>query len=112
MTPSRPIVDVHAHATVPEAEALRPMWCDSLVSTSQAQEPLVEPVGADRVMLGTDYPVDMDRSDPLEGLEATLLGDRTHELIRGRNVVDLPTTGAPSTVGPVRGIPTVAPSDY
>lgn len=45
---------------------LRRIWFDSLVYTPAALRHLVEAVGADRVVLGTDYPFDMGVNDPVE----------------------------------------------
>jgi aminocarboxymuconate-semialdehyde decarboxylase len=45
---------------------LRRIWFDALVYTPQALRHLVEAAGADRVVLGTDYPFDMGVTDPVE----------------------------------------------
>ena len=45
---------------------LRKIWYDALVYTPQALRHLVEAVGADKVVLGTDYPFDMGVTDPVE----------------------------------------------
>jgi predicted TIM-barrel fold metal-dependent hydrolase len=50
----------------PPSAYLRRIWYDSLVYTPQALRHLVEVVGADKVMLGTDYPFDMGVTDPVE----------------------------------------------
>jgi aminocarboxymuconate-semialdehyde decarboxylase len=49
---------------------LRRIWYDALVYTPQALVHLVEAAGADRVMLGTDYPFDMGVTDPVERASA------------------------------------------
>ena len=49
----------------PPSSYLRRMWYDALVYTSQALRHLIEVVGADKVVLGTDYPFDMGVSDPV-----------------------------------------------
>ena len=64
----------HAWAERPDARGcahppsayLRRIWYDALVYTPQALRHLVEVVGADKVMLGTDYPFDMGVTDPVE----------------------------------------------
>ena len=64
----------HAWAHRPDARGcaeapsryLRRIWYDDLVYTPQALRHLVEAVGADRVVLGTDYPFDMGVADPVE----------------------------------------------
>ncbi len=68
------------------------MWFDALVYTPQALELLVETAGTDRVVLGTDYPFDMGVTDPLDRLEATLLGEHTRAQIRGGNAAGLLST--------------------
>jgi aminocarboxymuconate-semialdehyde decarboxylase len=55
---------------LPPSTYVRRLWFDSLVYTPQALSQLVAAAGADRVMLGTDYPFDMGVTDPLERLAA------------------------------------------
>jgi aminocarboxymuconate-semialdehyde decarboxylase len=50
----------------PPSSYLRRIWYDALVYTAPALRHLIEGVGADKVMLGTDYPFDMGISDPVE----------------------------------------------
>lgn len=50
------------------SEYLRGMWFDSLVYRSDTLRALIDVVGADRVVLGTDYPFDMGVTDPIERL--------------------------------------------
>jgi aminocarboxymuconate-semialdehyde decarboxylase len=47
------------------SEYLRRIWYDALVYTPQALRHLVDAVGAERVVLGTDYPFDMGVTDPV-----------------------------------------------
>jgi aminocarboxymuconate-semialdehyde decarboxylase len=64
----------HAWAERPDARGcahppsayLRRIWYDALVYSPQALRHLVEVVGSDKVMLGTDYPFDMGVADPVE----------------------------------------------
>ena len=64
----------HAHAVRPESsrcicrpsEYLRRIWFDSVVHDPDQLSELVDRVGADRVLLGTDYPFDMGHFDPTE----------------------------------------------
>jgi predicted TIM-barrel fold metal-dependent hydrolase len=64
----------HAWAQRPDARGcaqppsayLRRIWYDALVYSPQALRHLVEVVGSDKVMLGTDYPFDMGVTDPVE----------------------------------------------
>jgi predicted TIM-barrel fold metal-dependent hydrolase len=57
--------DAHGCAQPPSAY-LRRIWYDALVYSPQALRHLVEVVGSDKVMLGTDYPFDMGVTDPVE----------------------------------------------
>jgi aminocarboxymuconate-semialdehyde decarboxylase len=50
----------------PPSAYLRRIWYDALVYSPQALRQLVEVVGSDKVMLGTDYPFDMGVTDPVE----------------------------------------------
>jgi aminocarboxymuconate-semialdehyde decarboxylase len=50
---------------------LRRLWFDSLVHDPEQLADLVERVGADRVLLGSDFPFDMGVADPVERVEAT-----------------------------------------
>jgi aminocarboxymuconate-semialdehyde decarboxylase len=47
------------------SEYLHRIWYDALVYTPQALRHLVEVVGSDKVVLGTDYPFDMGVTDPV-----------------------------------------------
>jgi aminocarboxymuconate-semialdehyde decarboxylase len=50
---------------------------------------LVRDYGADRVLLGTDYPFDMGLTDPLAMLEAAGLSDEDHRAVAGGNAAAL-----------------------
>jgi len=81
----------HAWTVRPEAhtaqrrpsEYLRELYFDSLVYSPQALQALVTQVGAERVMLGSDFPFDMGVSDPLERLAAAQLAPADFDAIRG-----------------------------
>jgi predicted TIM-barrel fold metal-dependent hydrolase len=59
---------------------LRRIWYDALVYTPSALRHLVEAVGADRVMLGSDYPFDMGVADGVSRIHAA--GLPPHEVSR------------------------------
>jgi aminocarboxymuconate-semialdehyde decarboxylase len=67
----------------PPSSYLRRMCFDSLVYTPAALRHLVEAVGADRVVLGSDYPFDMGVDDPVDRLRAAGLDPATEHAIRG-----------------------------
>lgn len=61
---------------------LRRFLFDSIVFSPPVLRYLVETVGADRVLLGTDYPFDMGDYTPLERLAQTGLDAQTQRTIR------------------------------
>jgi aminocarboxymuconate-semialdehyde decarboxylase len=87
----------HAHAVRPEAQTTsrRPseyrdqIWVDSLVYTGQGLTHLVREMGADRVVIGTDYPFDMGETDPLARIAEADLTEAERDLIRGDNAAHL-----------------------
>ncbi|MFC8435767.1 amidohydrolase family protein [Streptomyces sp. NPDC057253] len=73
----------------PPSTYLRRMWFDALVYTPRALRHLVEEVGADRVVLGTDYPFDMGVTDPVARLDAAGLAPADRAAVAGGNALDL-----------------------
>ena len=82
----------HAWHTRPDAQAcaeppstyLRRLWYDALVYTPAALRHLIEAVGVDRVMLGSDYPFDMGVDDGVARIrEAGLDEDDVTRLLSG-----------------------------
>jgi aminocarboxymuconate-semialdehyde decarboxylase len=73
----------HAWHNRPDAQAcreapstyLRRVWYDALVYTPTALRHLIEAVGVDRVMLGSDYPFDMGVEDGVARIRAAGLPD-------------------------------------
>lgn len=65
----------------PPSSYLRRMWFDSLVHSPAALRALVDAVGVDRVLLGSDYPFDMGVPDPVERVRAAL--DDPEPVLRG-----------------------------
>ncbi|WP_433170900.1 amidohydrolase family protein [Actinoallomurus sp. CA-150999] len=78
---------------LPPSEYLRRMWFDALVYTPRALRHLVEAVGADRVVLGTDHPFDMGIDDPVRRLDAAGLDPAARAAIAGGNALQLLTKG-------------------
>ena len=83
--------DAHTCAQ-PPSSYLRRIWFDSLVYTPAALRALVDAVGADRVLLGSDYPFDMGVTDPVDRLEAAGLDAATVAGIAGGNAARLGLT--------------------
>jgi aminocarboxymuconate-semialdehyde decarboxylase len=52
-------------------------------------ELLLARYGADRLLLGTDYPFDMGLTDPLGLLASTRMGQREREMAAGVNAAGL-----------------------
>ncbi|KOU69048.1 amidohydrolase [Streptomyces sp. MMG1533] len=73
----------------PPSTYLRRMWFDALVYTPRALRHLVEEVGADRVVLGTDHPFDMGVDDPVARLDAAGLAPAARDAVAGGNALDL-----------------------
>ncbi|MCL8017248.1 amidohydrolase family protein [Streptomyces sp. AS02] len=73
----------------PPSAYLRRMWFDSLVYTPRALRHLAEEVGADRIVLGTDFPFDMGVDDPLARLDAAGLAPGDRAAVAGGNALDL-----------------------
>jgi aminocarboxymuconate-semialdehyde decarboxylase len=68
---------------------LRRLWFDSLVHSPMVLRHLVETVGADRFVLGSDYPFDMGTDDPVGALTAAGLSEADTAAIRGGNAAGL-----------------------
>ncbi|WAL70192.1 amidohydrolase family protein [Kitasatospora sp. YST-16] len=68
---------------------LRRLYFDSLVHDPCVLRELVRAAGADRVLLGSDFPFDMGTEDPLAALAAAELPDAELAAVRGANAVAL-----------------------
>jgi aminocarboxymuconate-semialdehyde decarboxylase len=68
---------------------LRELWFDSLVYEPDLLELLVERVGADRVLLGSDFPFDMGVEDPVGHVHACACSDADKRAICGDNAAAL-----------------------
>jgi aminocarboxymuconate-semialdehyde decarboxylase len=75
--------DTRRHSTVPPRALLDSIYWDSLTHSPQALSFLVELMGADHVVIGTDAPFDMEDPSPLDTLTAApRLSDGDRDLIR------------------------------
>ena len=88
----------HAYLVRPEcrttlhkpSEYLRAVYYDSLVYSPLALRHLIDQVGAQRVVLGTDYPFDMGVQSPLAMLhDVPSLTEREHAQIAGGNAAQI-----------------------
>ena len=68
----------------PPSHYARRLWFDSLVHAPTVLRALVDAVGADRLLVGSDYPFDMGVADPVQRLVDAGLGDDvTRAIARG-----------------------------
>ncbi|MCW2852665.1 MAG: hypothetical protein JWM84_2329 [Nocardioides sp.] len=67
------------------SEYLRLLHFDTNVFDTGMVRDLVDGYGADRVLMGTDYPFDMGTTDPLGFLEGAALSEETRRLVLGGN---------------------------
>jgi len=78
------------HIDRPPSEYFRLLYFDTIVHGMPALEYLVGSVGAERVLLGTDYPFDMGDYDSVETVDAlTNASAADKELIQGGNAAAL-----------------------
>jgi aminocarboxymuconate-semialdehyde decarboxylase len=74
----------------PPSDYMKMLYYDTMVFQPLYLRHLVEVVGADRVMLGTDFPFDMGESDPVGLIDATEgLSDGERKAIKGENAARL-----------------------
>ena len=74
----------------PPSEYLKRFRFDALTHSTRVLEYLVELVGAERVMLGTDYPYDMgDRKDKSKIQASTVLSEAEKNQIQGETAAAL-----------------------
>ncbi|MCF4121083.1 amidohydrolase [Antribacter sp. KLBMP9083] len=90
--------EAHGCAEPPSAY-LRRLYFDSLVHTPQALRALVEAAGADRVLLGSDYPFDMGVDDPVERAREAGLAPDDVAAVLGGNAERLGLTSLSGTGG-------------
>lgn len=78
----------------PPSEYLRDLYYDTVVFRPDQLEYLVDMVGVDRVMMGTDYPFDMQEFEPVSFVEsATKLGAGERKKILGGTAAKLMRIG-------------------
>jgi aminocarboxymuconate-semialdehyde decarboxylase len=69
---------------------MRRFHYDTMVFQPLYLRHLIEVVGVDRVMLGTDYPFDMSETDPVALVEATEgMSDPDRAAVKGGNAARL-----------------------
>ncbi|GAA2286721.1 amidohydrolase family protein [Streptomyces atrovirens] len=68
---------------------LKRLYFDSLVHDPHVLRELVRAAGADRVLLGSDFPFDMGTEDPVAALRAARLSQTDFDAVRGGNAAAL-----------------------
>ncbi len=69
----------------PPSEYLKQFYFDSITHNPAILRGLVEQVGAERVLLGSDYPFDMGNTDPVERVRGAKLSPGQEQKILGNN---------------------------
>ncbi len=67
------------------SEYLANLWFDSTVFAPDLLERLVRVYGADRVLMGTDYPFDMGQGNPIDFIRSAGLSEGEQRMILGEN---------------------------
>ncbi len=82
--------DCRVNITKPPSEYLKMLYFDTVVFTDHQLEYLVKTWGADKIVMGTDYPYDMAEPDPVAHVNSVgSLSDEQRALIMGRNAARL-----------------------
>ncbi|MFF9581143.1 amidohydrolase family protein [Streptomyces achromogenes] len=81
--------DARAGCAHPPSSYLRRLYFDSLVHDPYVLRELVRAAGADRVLLGSDFPFDMGTEDPVGALRAARLSEAGFHAVRGGNATAL-----------------------
>jgi aminocarboxymuconate-semialdehyde decarboxylase len=81
--------EAREHTSRKPSEYLRRVHFDTTTHSADAVALLVERYGAERVVLGTDYPFDMGETDPVSLIAQAGLTTAQSELVLGGNVTRL-----------------------
>ncbi|WP_405895613.1 amidohydrolase [Streptomyces sp. NBC_00104] len=81
--------DAGAGCAHPPSSYLKRIHFDSLVHDPDVLRELIRVAGADRVLLGSDFPFDMGTEDPVGALRAARLTDPDFHAVRGANAAAL-----------------------
>jgi aminocarboxymuconate-semialdehyde decarboxylase len=93
---------LHAYKVRPDAmirlqgapeNAIRKLYYDTIVHSARALEFLVDTVGADHVLLGSDYPFDMGNLDCVARVRATALAPEVQAAVLGGSARELLRAG-------------------
>ena len=81
--------DCRADLPEPPTNYLKKVYIDSVVFTDHQLEYLVQQYGADKVMMGSDYPFDMADYDPVEHIASSGLSDEDKAKVGGLTAIKL-----------------------
>jgi aminocarboxymuconate-semialdehyde decarboxylase len=81
--------ELHDRLPKPPSAYLGGIYCDTLTHNTAALRFLVERMGDDHVVIGTDYPFDMGDETPVESVRACRLGAEREANVLGRNMLRL-----------------------
>ncbi|SLN76815.1 amidohydrolase family protein [Roseisalinus antarcticus] len=81
--------DSHAGLPKPPSHYLRKVYFDSVVFSDHQLEYLVKTFGADKIVLGSDYPYDMADYDPVEHVVSSDLTDEEKAKVAGLSAAAL-----------------------
>jgi len=70
-------------------ELVRRFYVDSILHDRDCLEFLIRRMGADRVLMGSDYPFDFSDTDPVRSVNAVRIGEADRQAILGGNVKSL-----------------------
>lgn len=87
--------EVHRLTADQPSTYLKRLWFDSCVFRSDLLEALVAIAGADRVMLGSDYPFDMGDATPVDLVRQARLSDSDRAKVLSGNAAGLFGIGVP-----------------
>ncbi len=81
--------ELHDRLPKPPSAYLAGIYCDTLTHNTAALRFLVERLGDDHVVIGTDYPFDMGDESPIETVRACRLGAEREARVLGGNLLRL-----------------------
>jgi aminocarboxymuconate-semialdehyde decarboxylase len=101
--------ELRHHLDTPPSEMLRRIYVDTNIFDHGMVEQLVKDLGADHVLMGTDYPFDMSTVDPVGFLADVRMGDAERDLVLGGNAARLFGIGATGRLWTTKKGPQVGP---
>lgn len=81
--------ELHDRLPKPPSAYLGGIYCDTLTHNTTSLRFLVERLGDDHVVIGTDYPFDMGDETPVDTVRACRFGARAESNVLGRNLARL-----------------------